>query len=177
MRSDSDCKHAENRRVWELTRSMHFTRPMYFETRGRFRRSEAAVVSAAAASHRLLKLSFPLLVETRAVDRLERAIEESRRILDLHDDWDGDGSPGYAEPTWRQAVTILRRLSREARHLPVPSIAPAEAGSVDLYWGKPRQDLLLNVPAQPDEPVAYYGTRGNMDFSGVLDLEEPSGRW
>ena len=169
MRPRSDCRHAENERAWVLAR------PLPFVTHGLFRRSEAAFVRIVVAKRRLLEFpsqQMPLPVERRPVDRLERAIEESRGILDLHDDWDGDGSPGYDEPTWRQAVTILRRLSREARHLPVPSIAPAEAGSVDLYWGKPGHNLLLNVPEDTDAPVAYYGTSGRGKFSGVLDLEE-----
>ena len=156
MRTNSDCEHEENRLAWLLL--------------GGFRRSEAAIVSAVTARHRWnLTLPQVLPSEPRAVDRVERAIAESRRILNLRDDWDGEGSPGYSKRTWLRVGTVLRGLSGEARRLPVPMISPAEAGSVDLYWGKPGHNLLLNVPADTDDPVAYYGISGQGRISGVLE--------
>lgn len=37
-------------------------------------------------------------------------IERSRRILELNDDWDGEGSPGYAQPTLDIAVEVLESI-------------------------------------------------------------------
>src|SRR5262249_55164350 len=37
------------------------------------------------------------------------AIERSRGMLDLEDDWDGEGSPAYQQEDWERAVRMLLR--------------------------------------------------------------------
>ena len=94
---------------------------------------------------------------------LDRVIESSKRILQLDDDWDDDGSAGYLLATWQRMEAFLRLLDRVAQfqgtELPIPAIGPAESGSIDMHWSEPWGSLLVNIPADPDQPVAFYGSR------------------
>src|SRR5262245_38892437 len=94
----------------------------------------------------LYGISFP-----SELDHLRAVIEESRSMLDLEDDWDEAGSPGYDEATWRRAVEFLVQnamLLREECHLRVeaPRIGKGPDGSIDLDWRLPKRELLVNIP-------------------------------
>ena len=90
--------------------------------------------------------------------QLRRTIEESGWILDLHDDWDREGSVGYDSDTVERATNFLEILAHIAeRAIPIPAINPADEGSIDLFWQFGGRDLLLNVPAEMDQLIAYYG--------------------
>ena len=109
--------------------------------------------------------------------KLRLAISESRRMLAFEDNWDDQGSPGYLEDTWDRATDFLQRLASAARErfstvIPVPTIGPAEAGSIDLYWEMDGADLLINFPQDPGEPAAFYGERGEQ---GMLSGTVPRG--
>lgn len=105
---------------------------------------------------------------------LEEAIEASRYILDLPDDWDGEGSPGYTSVVWMHATdlvrTIGRRLFQRTESEPlVPAISNGPDGSIDLHWEHPSFELLINVPANPLHPPRYYGDDYGVDqFKGRL---------
>jgi hypothetical protein len=36
-------------------------------------------------------------------------------------------------------------------------------GSIDLHWKNDRFELLINVPRDPDSPMAYYGDDYGVD--------------
>jgi hypothetical protein len=38
-----------------------------------------------------------------------------------------------------------------------PKILPGPHGSIDLHWKMPKRELLINIPANPEEPGSYYG--------------------
>ena len=95
---------------------------------------------------------------------LEQEIRSSRRLLDLGDDWDGDGSPGYDERTWDCAVGCLRRHAEWLRAtlkraMPVPSIDPGPAGAIDILWENDEYTLLLRVPPTAEGSIEFYGRR------------------
>jgi hypothetical protein len=105
---------------------------------------------------------------------LERAIHDSSWIASLGDDWDGEGSPGVARTTWDRCVYVLGRLADRCeelgRSLEPPAINPNGQGSIDLYWARGARGLLVNVPADTDDPVYYSATVGpNLDLTGALD--------
>ena len=86
-------------------------------------------------------------------------------MLDLADDWDGEGSPGYEETTWQRAVDFLvRNAARLYAEYGVliegPKIRKGPRGSIDLHWRTPTRELLLNVPADVDALADYYGDDG-----------------
>jgi hypothetical protein len=107
--------------------------------------------------------------------RLGEAIEASRSMLDLPDDWDGEGSPAYDPATWRRAVDFLVehavRFWRESGVvIPAPKVRKGPHGTIDLHWRMPGHELLINVPAA-DEPADYYGDDGadGRRIEGTLD--------
>ena len=42
-----------------------------------------------------------------ALAHIADAVEKSRRILDLPDNWDDEGSPGYSRETWERAAHFV----------------------------------------------------------------------
>ncbi len=91
---------------------------------------------------------------------LKAEIEQAKRILELEDDWDGEGSLGYSEDTFNRAVAFLttyaeRLWESDGIPLPVPRIGPGPEASIDLYWKRPRWELLVNIPADPSEAASY----------------------
>ena len=116
-----------------------------------------------------------------ALRHLAVEIERSRSMLDLPDDWDEAGSPGYAEATWERAVGFLvRNASWLWRDYGVPIQAPrirkGPDGSIDLDWRTPGHELLVNVPADPNESATYYGDdgAGRHQVKGSLDTSAPN---
>ena len=108
---------------------------------------------------------------------LSSAIQESRSVLDLPNDWDGEGSPAYAESTWTRAVDFLlhnaeRLWQDQGIVISAPQILPGPDGSIDLHWHVKNHELLLNIPADPNEPADYYGdTEDGNAISGKLYTE------
>lgn len=111
------------------------------------------------------------------------AIEKSREMLDLPDNWDDEGSPAYDEATWRRAITFLVSnmfgFWQEHGVFPeVPTIDQGPLGSIDLHWQTPTRELLINVPVATDEPIDFYGDDGHdgHQVKGMLDPDE-TGLW
>ena len=82
--------------------------------------------------------------------------------MQLQDDWDEEGSPGYSESTWNRAVKFLLENAvhlwpRYRVWVEAPRILPGPYGSIDLYWRTPKRELLINIPANAEEPASYYG--------------------
>ena len=99
---------------------------------------------------------------SRQPDPIDAAIERSRFILSLREDWDDAGSAGYSIETWQRAVAFLRGHSDFTHRifgfgLPAPAISPADTGSIDLYWRTIDKSLLINFPDAAAEPATYFG--------------------
>jgi hypothetical protein len=123
-----------------------------------------------------LRLPAPL-------QNLEAGIASSRSLLDLADDWDDAGSPGYDEATWQRAVAFLAsgvwRLWDDYHvQTDLADVLPGPQGSIDLDWRVRGHELLINVPADPSQPIGYYGDdgAGGKKIKGTLDPTAPN-RW
>lgn len=110
---------------------------------------------------------------------LAAEINASRSMLELEDDWDGEGSPGYDDATWRRAVDFLvrnaLRLSNEyGVVLQSPRIRKGPRGSIDLHWRVMDRELLVNIPGESGVPADYYGDdgAGGQQTKGTLDPEK-----
>lgn len=107
-------------------------------------------------------------------------IERSRQILDLEDNFDGEGSPAYSLDTWERATRFLLANAVFAFECldivpPVPDITPGPQGSIDIFWQSRSQELLLNVPADPSARASYYGDdRDASVMKGWLTTEDRS---
>ncbi|MDQ3512417.1 MAG: hypothetical protein M3462_01950 [Chloroflexota bacterium] len=106
------------------------------------------------------------------------AIERSRHLLSLDNDWDGEGSPGYQETTWRRAVDIVLTsvtafVERQpGAVLPVPAIAGGQDGGIDILWDAGTRHLMITVPPANDGPVTFHGfdqTNDAREVKGSLD--------
>jgi len=96
------------------------------------------------------------------IKKLQDAIQQSQFILELGDDWDEEGSSSYSESTLKRAQSFLLKNAVQLwrRHktcFDPPIIEPGPYGSIDLHWRAPKRELLINVPANPEEPISYYG--------------------
>jgi len=117
---------------------------------------------------------------TRGTDQheIEEAIERSHEIVDVADDWDDEGSPGYSQATWERAVGFVRNYARHlwSHHgvrIPAPRILPGPEGSIDIHWEEDSFELLVNIPRDGDQRAEFYGDdHGAIYIKGSLD---PSG--
>lgn len=110
-------------------------------------------------------------------EKWESEIERARTILDLEEDWDGEGTMPYARETFERAVSfasgLLRTMSEHTSGVIVPVIGPGPDGSVDLHWKTRDLEMLVNITADPGSKASYYGDDyGDFTFEGTLDPGE-----
>jgi hypothetical protein len=110
-----------------------------------------------------------------ALGHVKAAIENSRYILDLEDDWDEEGATGYAPSTWSRATDFLLKNALSLWEdygvfIASPRILPGPDGSIDLHWRVGDHELLTNIPSDVAQPASYYGNskRGDV-IKGSLD--------
>lgn len=123
------------------------------------RPKRTALLSVSELHHRMAALPS---VTPIVLHSLASAIQESRSILQLQDDWDGEDSPGYSETTWNRTAQFLLENARNMwrlykLRLEAPRILPGPYGSIDILWQSPKRELLINIPATAEEPASYYG--------------------
>ncbi len=114
---------------------------------------------------------------------ITRAIEGTRSILDLRDDWDGQGSPGYDEATRKRTMRLALECSLDYWQThqavpPMPTMTPGPDGSIDIVWRMAERRLFLNVPVEPETIATFYGKdRGDehVVIQGELDLTHDAG--
>jgi hypothetical protein len=139
---------------------------------------ESVVASGKWLSHYWGEVSKSYFLPVRLADvenaSLKEAIAASRSLLALEPDWDGEGSPGYAEGTWQRMGKFLTDHSAYLKKTsgvdaPIPEIHPGPAGSIDLLWKSSSYELLVNIPTNPDSPASFYGDdKGNLSIKGKL---------
>ena len=93
---------------------------------------------------------------------VEQAIASAHWILELEDDWDGQGSSRYAPAVLERASKFLMEsadwlMKTQGGLLQAPDIGAGPNGSIDLHWRLPHFELLVNVPSDPSTPVSFYG--------------------
>lgn len=118
-----------------------------------------------------------------ALSGLAGAIEQSRSLLDLEDDWDGEGTRGYAEETWRRAMDFLVRYATvlwEQRGVATEDveILPDTDGALAIDWRARGRELLIRVPEDPTQDASYYGDDGSGRYKikGTIDTST-LGQW
>lgn len=114
-------------------------------------------------------------IAANAKQDLEMEIRRSQQILDLEDDWDGNGSPPYAADTLNRATSFLVAHSdwlwrSHGVRIPVPTIGPGPEGSIDLYWKRTGWELLVNIPVETEKPATFSGNNyGTETSKGSFD--------
>ncbi len=90
------------------------------------------------------------------------AIENSRRILEHCDDWDGEGSPAYKYETWRNAIELIAGATnafwiRNRSEIPAPLIHEGPEGSIDITWRLGQKEMVLNIEPGPSACFTFSG--------------------
>ena len=118
-----------------------------------------------------------------ALDHLGGELERSRRLLDLADDWDDEGSPGYDEATWDRAIGLLVRIATtlwDDHGIAVDGgdVFPGSHSNIDFELRTPGRRLLVSVPPEPGVPARYFGqdTTEVLKIKGQLEIGHPTGR-
>ena len=94
---------------------------------------------------------------------LYNAIEESKYILELEENFDNEGSPPYEESVWRKAVKFITSFTlwmfeKTKKVIDAPEIHDGLNGSIDILWEQANYILLINIPKEPDKPLSFYGS-------------------
>ncbi len=112
------------------------------------------------------------------------AIEESRRLLEWQDNWDGERSPGYARATWDRATTFVRSNALSlwqdfGRWMHAPEIMPGSRGRIDIEWSLDDRELLVTIPVDAAEQAEFYGYDRDraIVIKGRLDTDSPLSAW
>lgn len=107
---------------------------------------------------------------------LEDEIMSAEFILNIGNDEGAEDFVPYSRQTLSRATDFLRRYMVHAQTsnlvgAGIPSIGPADLGSIDLYWESPVRTLLINFPS--DVAVAnFYGQKQKRQISGRFDPSE-----
>ena len=107
----------------------------------------------------------------------ENAINSSYKIVDIEDNWDSEGSPGYSEETWLRATSFVRNIAASflnryaTTQIGRPTITPGPDGSIDVRWISAKRTILINFPADKNAPPNFFGhDKGQDTIKGTLDL-------
>ena len=124
---------------------------------------------------------FPSGVVFSPLEEINDIIKSSRVMLDLEQDWDGEGASPIAESTWERAAEFMRKTAStlwtvHGRRMESPSLVPVADGSIDLHWKLPNRELLISIPARANALATYYGDdrRGWNIVEGKLDTHAPN---
>jgi len=104
-----------------------------------------------------------------------KAIEKSKYILDLKENWDDEGAVGYDFDVWRKAVLFVSKLSTKIyksydQIIKPPKIYHGPKGSIDIYWENESFNLLINIP-KTGLGTFYGDNYKNNKSEGVFDPE------
>jgi hypothetical protein len=124
------------------------------------------------------KLDLPAEIQGVA-----EAVANSRALLSLQDDWDGEGTRGFTEQTWRRTANFLIKCALQlwedhgvaADHV---EILPGSDGALAIDWRTAGRELLVTFPRDPARSALFYGDDGKGDHTikGTLDTSAPN-RW
>lgn len=91
--------------------------------------------------------------------------------------WEWEGTDSYDRATLERVRDLLKSLAFIAQdtfgyQLDVPHPAPADEGSIDVFFEGAERNLLINTP-QDDGLVTYFGSdRSGSTFGGSLSLPQ-----
>jgi hypothetical protein len=120
---------------------------------------------------------------SRVLQPVDAAIEDSRHLTELPDDWDGDGSRGYSRAVWERAThfvreSAIRLLLNYGRRMEPPVFLPGSDGGIDVEWSVNDRNLIIRVPAEPDGKAEFYGNQPDcLALKGEVDLTCADSSW
>lgn len=105
-------------------------------------------------------------------EAIEALVEGAQWILELGEDWDGEGAPGYEQETLQRATELLGKIASCCWDfwgcaVSLPEINPADGGSLDLAWRGPVR-LLINVPRGDEVPPTFAALSPDVELYGSV---------
>lgn len=126
----------------------------------------------------IIKHSDTMFAFPNEFKELCKEIEDSKYILELSDNWDGEGAKAYLKETWYKMIEFLRSQAIDIFNdfnqiIRIPKISHGPEGSIDLYWDDEDCDLLLNIP-EDDTPASFFGEDKHKNtIRGLINLDNP----
>lgn len=126
---------------------------------------------------------FRILGERYTIDRnlhhIYEAINESKHLLELEDDWDEEGALATNEIIYKRSIDILVTYSNYVYEehgfaIEAPEINLVKDGSIDLEWRSKDYILLINVRNTKERNIHYYGEEFSKKtiIKGFIDYNE-----
>jgi hypothetical protein len=103
-----------------------------------------------------------------------KLINDSKKILELSYDWDGNNAIQIKPNTWINAVDFIILVSTRificsGINLQTPNIDPCCDGSIDLHWKTNELNLLINIDPAGLGYSGFYGkTINGAEIKGKL---------
>jgi hypothetical protein len=87
----------------------------------------------------------------KTLSSIFEAVEKSKYILELTENWDGEDAARYDFDVWKKSVLFISKLSVKiftnfGQIVKTPKIYHGPNGSVDIYWENESFNLLINIP-------------------------------
>ncbi|TGM04877.1 hypothetical protein EHQ76_07490 [Leptospira barantonii] len=114
-------------------------------------------------------------VTIRIPESLKESIESAKRILDLEEDWDGEGSTKYDPKTLKIATNLIihtcNYIERDLNSIfPVPKFLPGPSSSIDIHWENMNFELLLNLKLDSNYFTFYGDNRNENKIKGSFEI-------
>lgn len=90
-----------------------------------------------------------------------KELEETiTKILNLQENWDGEGGTCYTKETLYRAAEFVKKISfvlwrKTQKLISPPNILPGPDGSINVHWKSTKFDLLVNIPENPNESATF----------------------
>jgi len=109
-----------------------------------------------------IKLATEEIAEfPRALNKIAENIEKSKYILELENNWDGEGASKFKKNIWIKVVHFIATYSQYAfneKNIAVgaPVITPLFDNSIDILWENEDYILIINITSNGREMSAFY---------------------
>jgi len=122
-------------------------------------------------SYKIGKKIYHLPIELK---KIVEKLQESKKILDLKDDWDGENSIAYLEETWTNATTFLFNYAKEIykdinKVIDLPNIYPGPDGSIDIDWETETYGILINILPAGASATFYADDKNKQTVKGKFN--------
>ena len=133
------------------------------------------------AAGQIIQIDKIQIVLPNGLTEIKKTIEQSKSILKLKNDWDGEGATKISKNTWVKAIKIIvnyaKNLETKNTKIPTPQIYPVLNGSINISWKTKHYRLLINIPTGKKEIATYYQdnfkekrTKGTFSITEIDDI-------
>ncbi len=127
-----------------------------------------------------IKISDNLLISLpKQLDYLFDAINKSKYILNLEDNWDDEGAEKYNSDTLNNAIGFViafaDRINQDSHHqIYVPKILHGPDKSIDIFWEEDGFRLIINIEESGNKASFYWDDGKDLSqfIEGTFELSK-----